>query len=327
MEMQGNVIVLGAKGRFGRAGVDAFVNRGWQVRALARNWDGEGPSGRAGRIRGDAFDSENLAAACDGCDVIVNALNPPYPRWAEDLPRLTTSVIAAARKTGATVMIPGNVYNYGDAMPARLTAATPQTPTTRKGRLRVAMERAFAAAPDVRTIVLRAGDFMERTATGNWFDSQITKNLARGSVMYPGPLDQIHAWAYLPDMARAIAGLAEIRHSFAAFEDFGFPGYSLTGQELVDAIALASGQDLTIKGLPWPLLRLAGLVMPQIREVAEMAYLWQTPHAIDGAKLAAALPDFRATPLALAIADAVRDKVVAAPFSTLTRTADLPSDL
>ena len=31
--------------------------------------------------------------------------------------------------------------------------------------------------------------------------------------------------------------------------------------------------------------------MPQMREVAEMAYLWHTPHAIDGTKLAAALND------------------------------------
>ena len=42
-----------------------------------------------------------------------------------------------------------------------------------------------------------------------------------------------------------------------------------------------------------------------IGEVAEMAYLWRTPHAIDGAKLAAALPGFQATPLDEAIADAL----------------------
>ena len=65
----------------------------------------------------DAFDPAQVAGAARGMDVIVNALNPPYPRWTRDLPRLTGSVIAAARESGATVMIPGNVYNYGAAMP------------------------------------------------------------------------------------------------------------------------------------------------------------------------------------------------------------------
>jgi nucleoside-diphosphate-sugar epimerase len=150
---------------------------------------------------------------------------------------------------------------------------------------------------------------MEREATGNWFDSQITKNLTKGSVMYPGPLDRVHAWAYLPDMARAMAALAGKRHEFANFEDFGFPGYSLTGQALINAISEVAGRELTIKTLPWPLLRLLGLIMQDMREVAEMAYLWHTPHAIDGTKLAAALPDFQATPLADALTDALGDQL------------------
>ena len=168
-------------------------------------------------------------------------------------------------------MLPGNVYNYGAGMPENLREHTPHLPTPRKGRLRVEMEAAYAQADGVRTIVLRAGDFIERETTGNWFDSQITKNLAKGGVMYPGPLDRVHAWAYLADMARAMAALAGKRDDFSRFEDFGFPGYSLTGQALIDAIGRVAGRELGIKSLSWPLLRLLGLVMPQMREVAEMA--------------------------------------------------------
>ena len=212
---------------------------------------------------------------------------------------MTASVIEAAEASGATVMMPGNVYNYGAGMPERLGEETPHAPTTRKGHLREEMEQAYAGAGDdgVRTIILRAGDFIEREKTGNWFDSHIAANVAKELVIYPGPLDRVHAWAYLPDMARAMVGLAERRAAFAAFERFGFPGYGLTGQELVDLMERASGRTLKVKGLPWSMIRLLGLVLPQMREVAEMAYLWRTPHAIDGAKLAAALPDFQATPL------------------------------
>jgi nucleoside-diphosphate-sugar epimerase len=304
-DMSRNVIILGAKGRFGRAAADAFRAAGWHVQGFART-----PADEPGGIEwitGDAFDPHAVAAACRGCDVIVNALNPPYPRWRDDLPKLTASVIAAARETGATVMIPGNVYHYGAHMPARLMEDTPAAPTTRKGRLRAEMERAYAdaAAQGVRTIVLRAGDFIERQKTGNWFDSHIAARVGEGRAMYPGPLDRTHAWAYLPDMARAMVALAERRGEFAPFEAFGFAGYALSGEKLIAALSRATGRKLKVKGLPWFLVRLLGLLSPQMREVAEMSYLWRRPHEIDGAKLAAALPGFRATPVDEAIAASI----------------------
>jgi len=84
-------------------------------------------------------------------------------------------------------MLPGNVYNYGAGMPENLREHTPHLPTPRKGRLRVEVGAAYAQADGVQTIILRAGDFIERETTCNWFDSQITKNLAKGGMMCPGP--------------------------------------------------------------------------------------------------------------------------------------------
>ena len=139
--MSNQVIVLGAKGRFGRAAVTAFLAAGWQVRAFARSWDGVAGRSDVEYVEGSAFDAGALMAAARGCDVIVNALNPPYPRWKTDMPRMTEVVIAAAKAASATVMIPGNVYNYGEAMPEILTEATPHAPTARKGVLREEMER------------------------------------------------------------------------------------------------------------------------------------------------------------------------------------------
>ena len=305
--MTGDVIVLGAKGRFGRAAVAAFLAAGWRVRALARDWSGAPPGGCETRVEGDAFSGASLSAAAAGCDVMINAVNPPYPRWPRDLPRITSAVIEAARHTGATVMVPGNVYNFGAAMPVRLDATTPQRARHRKGRLRIEMERAYAdAAKDgVRTIILRGGDFFEGVKSGNWFEDHIIRDIGRGKVMYPGPLDCVHAWAWLPDMARAMAGLAQRRADLASFEDIGFPGYALSGRELVEALERVTGSRLKTNTMPWTLIGLLGLVNAQMREVAEMAYLWRVPHAIDGARLAEILPEFQATPLPEALAAAL----------------------
>jgi hypothetical protein len=74
---------------------------------------------------------------------------------------------------------------------------------------------------------------------------------------------------------------------------------------MVRAMAASVGRKLKIKGLSWPMIRLLGLAWPQMREVAEISYLWRRPHAIDGAKLAAAAPEFKETPYAAAISEAL----------------------
>lgn len=305
--MEQEVLVVGANGRIGRAALDAFLEAGWKVRAFVR-------SGSADRVRsgvtifeGDAFDARAVAAAAEGADLIVNALNPPYERWTTDLPRITASILHAAKESGASVILPGNVYNYGEGMPETLREDTPHAPTTRKGALREEMEAAYrrAAAEGVQTIVVRAGDYIEQEQTGNWFDSYIANKVDKGVVTYPGPLDRVHSWAFLPDVARAMVGLAEARSSLDAFDTFGFAGFSITGAELIAAIETAAGRSLEVKKFPWPIIRLLGLFSPAMREVIEMRYLWDVPHAVDGAKLARTLPDFRPTELGSAMADAL----------------------
>lgn len=303
--MPGKVIIFGAKGRFGRAATKAFQKAGWHVRVLARSWPDSGENGLE-QVTGNALNSEDLIKAAEGCDVIVNALNPPYQKWVRDLPTLTRNAILAAKSSGATIMIPGNVYNYGEDMPSLLNEETPTVPTSRKGRLRQEMENTYARTDGIRTIILRGGDFIERNQTGNWFDSQITAKVDKGTIMYPGPLDRVHAWAYLPDMADAMVGLAEKRDQFASFEQFGFPGFTLTGRDLVTQIEIVTGGKLKVKSMPWGLVRMLALVMPSMWEVSEMSYLWRVPHAVDGTKLEAILPEMETTPVELALADALQ---------------------
>lgn len=244
------------------------------------------------------MDGAALNAAAQGADVIVHAVHPPYPDWAQIMPVHTKNVIAAARASAATVIVVGNVYTFGENAPELYSETLTPAPTTRKGHLRLDMERAFeaAAADGVRSVILRGGDFIERERTGNWFESYLTKKLHKGVFTYPGARDAVHAWAYLPDMARAMVGLAAIRDTLPAFSSFGFEGYSVTGDALHEALEHTGGRPLKAKSFPWPLMRVLAPFNPMVREVLEMRYLWDVPHRVDGAPLAAALPDFRPTP-------------------------------
>src|SRR6185437_5425327 len=132
---------------------------------------------------------------------------------------------------GATLLFPGSVWNYGSGMPPVLDEATPMQPTARKGAMRVEMEQRMREACDrgMRAIVVRAGDYFG-AGRGSWLDLVIAKDLNRNRLTYPGPLDVIHPWAYVPDFANTLVKLAQVRDRFAPYETFGFPGHAVTGR-------------------------------------------------------------------------------------------------
>ena len=83
-----------------------------------------------------------------------------------------------------------------------------------------------------------------------------------------------------------------------------FAGYTLTGNQLlghietaVASLGIAPSQGFRRGSMPWMLIRIAGMVVPQWRELARMAYLWTVPHALDGRPLAElSLPSSHTTP-------------------------------
>jgi nucleoside-diphosphate-sugar epimerase len=165
---------------------------------------------------------------------------------------------------------------------------------------------AEAAERGVRTIILRAGDFFG-DGHGSWFDLVLTKEIDRGRLTYPGPLDLVHEWAYLPDLVAALVRLATVRERLAPFEAFGFPGHAVTGREFTTAIARAARSKLQVKHMTWWLIHALRPIMPLCRELSEIAYLWNEPHHIDGSKLASAIGDVPRTPLDVAVARALQD--------------------
>ena len=308
-----SVLILGANGRLGCAAAQAFDAAGWRVFAHVRRSATGALPARAVPVRADLTDAAVLAREAAGASVVVHAVNPAYTRWdAEALPALRHGM-AVAELLDAHFMLPGNVYNFGAQMPPLLRATTPHRPTTRKGEIRVAMEaelRERGERHGLRAAVLRAGDFFGAGA-GNWFDQAIVKSLAAGKLVYPGPLDVAHAWAYLPDLARAFVAVAErglAEAGPAGLRDLPFAGHTLTGAQLLAgleqaaaALGVAPRGRFRHGGVPWGVMRAVGTVYPLWRELASMAYLWEVPHALDGNALAA-LPGMPApTPIDAAL--------------------------
>ena len=294
------VLVLGASGRLGQACSKVFAGLGCRVIAQTRRARrGEALRGIESLVAEDISPANVLARLqhAGRIDVVVHAMNPAYTdaAWTEHIVAMMDQAIGIARGLGATLMFPGNVYNFGAGMPAVLDENTRQQPTSLKGQLRVQAEQRLRQAVEaggLHAVLVRAGDFFG-SGNGSWFDQVLTRKLASGTFTYPGLLDVATPWAYLPDLAETFVQVAEKRHQLQNFEVLHFAGHSLTGrnwlqvlQPLAEANAwVPAGQPLKTAGLPWPLFSLMGLFSAKFRSLSQVRYLYATPHVLANQQL------------------------------------------
>lgn len=309
-------LVMGARGRLGLALVRAFRDHGWDVLAQCR----PGTTGQEPGVHWlpcDSADSAALAQAAAGASVVVHAMNVDYTQWERVAPQQMNEAIAAARQLDALLMFPGNVYGYGSGMPAVLTPQTRPQPDTRKGRLRVQLEQTLRDS-GVRAVIVRAGDFYG-CGSGSWLDRSIVKDIKKGKLAFFGSPEVATPWAYLPDLAATFERLAQrlaLGSRTAGVEEFAFAGHVLSGRDwarLLQPLAqrqgwLPAGGQFKLGGLPWGLFKALSWAVPIFRELLEIRYLGQTPHQLDGSKLAGLLgPELPATPPDKAVAQALKD--------------------
>lgn len=306
-ETNKTALVIGATGGVGGATAAALAVRGWQVKALNRD-----PESAARRseiaglswVRGDAMNPADVIAAAAGASIVFHGANPPgYRNWKGlALPMLDSS-IAAAKATGARLVFPGTVYNYGPDAGDTVEEDAPQNPQTRKGAIRVAMERRLKDS-GVKTLIVRAGDFFAPSAGNNWFAQGLVKpGQPLSAVTYPGAHDVGHQWAYLPDLGETFAQLIERESELEPFARFHFQGHWLErGVAMADAIRRMAGKpDAPIRPLPWFVLRLIAPFNETLREMLEMRYLWKRPLRLTNDRLVRFLGQEPHTPLDAAV--------------------------
>jgi nucleoside-diphosphate-sugar epimerase len=306
-------LVLGATGGIGGEVARVLVARGWEVRALNRD------PGKAAThddsltwIRGDAMNARDVLEAARGASLIVHAVNPPgYRNWSQLVLPMIDNTIAAARASGARIVLPGTVYNYGPDVWPQLHEHAAQRPETRKGKIRVEMEARLRAASrnGVRTLIVRAGDFFGPRAANNWFSQGLVKpGKPVTSIGDPGKPGIGHQWAYLPDVAETMVRLIEKEHTLDAFASFQMKGHwDEDGTQMTSAIrrvvSAASRAQATparepkVRAFPWWLVLIGAPFVTLFREMTEMRYLWREPLYMDNVRIVKALGAEPHTPL------------------------------
>ena len=274
-------VVVGA-GPVGSTTALLLAEAGDRVKLVSRS--GSGPDHpRIEKVAADAADRATMLRLTVGAVAVYNCANPAYHRWATDWPPIASSLLQAARESGAVLVTMSNLYAYGPVdhpMSEQDELAT----TGVKGRVRAKMwTEALAAhnAGQVRATEARASDFFGPGESASHLARAIPRVLAGKTVRVLGDPDAAHSWTYIPDVARTLVVIAHDERAWG--HPWHVPTNSpLSQREIAKALAdLAGAPSPRVRGIPAWIVHGGGLVSPLLRELREVLYQFERPFVLD----------------------------------------------
>jgi nucleoside-diphosphate-sugar epimerase len=296
-------LIAGA-GPIGRTLALRLIERGDRVTLATRSGT---PLNGARALPMNAADAAAFSAAAAGCQTIFLCTNPPYHRWAAEWPPIIAAAIEAARRSGAGLVIMGNLYAYGQPEGA-MTEATPYRPIESKGQARLTCWQTALAAHqrgEIRVAEVRASDSFGPGIEGNThlgagFFRPILQSRTAWVV---GDPDAAHSWSFMPDIAATLVAAAGYTGAWGrAWHVPSNP--PLSRHAIAAQINARHGCAGRVIGAPSWALRLLGYFSPMMREVVTSSYQFRAPFVID-ARATEALLHIQATPWDQALAQTV----------------------
>lgn len=292
-------------GQVGQALARELTRRGRKVRVISRRGLGPVLDG-VDHVAGDATRAAFCRAVCTGAEVVYLCLNAPYDRWAEELPPLQEAVLAGAEAASGKLVVLENLYMYGPH-DGPLTESLPHVATDTKGATRAKLSEALLAAHAsgrVRIAIGRASDFFGPGVVASQLGERAFAPLVAGkAVQMIGDPDAAHSYAYVPDVARALATLGE--NDKADGRVWHLPSVETrSSRDMLRIAGRIAGVEAKVSAIPPILLALLARVNPMVREVRAVCYQLDRPFVVDSSAFEETFA-IRATPLEEALAATV----------------------
>jgi nucleoside-diphosphate-sugar epimerase len=295
-------LVLGATGGSGYWSAQKLIAREESVRLLVRDptkipelikQDG------VEVVKGDALNKEDVRGAAKGASTIFYCVNAPYNLWTKVAAPMLETTISVAKEVGAKIVFPSNVYIFGHVNAEFVNEDYPRNPHTKKGRIRVQLEKMFDDAwknDKVPYTIVRMPDFYGPHVP-NPIYADVFRNVSSGKPMpFYGKLDAPFECVYIEDVGEALvtAGLDRT----TAGETYHLPGMPTTGKDWLTLVAKEAGTSPRIRVVSPFMVWLVGLWNPLAREFYEMLYLKRERLLLDGSKYKAKFGNIPQTPYA-----------------------------
>jgi nucleoside-diphosphate-sugar epimerase len=307
-KMKSEILILGSTGSIGYAFADNLISKNIAVTVLVRdvvkanNLFKSNPNVEI--IKGDVQDLALLKKISADKKYIFYGINYPYDKWFGNMDTATMKIIEAASLNKAMIIFPGNVYNYGN-LPL-ITEDSPQNPCTRKGELRVKLEKMlYDAANESKCIVLniRLPDFWGPNVLNEGI-KPIFMNALNGKVLpYMIRTDIPHQMVFTKDAAEIMVRLMQ-RGVEKPYEMYHYGGYiHPTVKGFLNQISRLANASEKITTYPKWLFSILGIFNPMMKEVKELLYLFEGTVILDDTKVRKLFPDFKEAPLNEAITE------------------------
>jgi nucleoside-diphosphate-sugar epimerase len=285
--MSQNVVIFGY-GPVGQATAELLSRRGQPVLVAQRNRPATLPAG-ATFLSCDVLDADSVRRTVAGCSQMVVAIGFAYKIavWRKSWPLAMQNLLAASEAHGVSMVFVDNLYMYGpQRTPLREEMAL--TVTGGKPGVRADISRMWMAASSagrVRVTALRAPDFYGPGVGNSHLGDIAFGALANGRrATLIAPPDTPHDFAYVPDIARAVATLLDAPDD-AFGQAWHMPCAPIrTPRQILALGAQSLGLKLKLTALPLWSLPVLGLAVPMMRELAEMRFQWDRPYAVDADK-------------------------------------------
>lgn len=307
--MTSKYLIIGATGAIGYAFATALRDAGLQATLLVRDRRKAialfGTTDGFTIVEGDVNDTALLNSIAEGVQFIFHGANVSYEHWATAMPLMTRNVINAAERSGATVIFPGNNYNFGQTEHP-ISEITPFNPSTPLGKVRVDLEKMLQRASNqgrIRTLIVRMAEIWGPNVTNKQF-APVFENALKGKAMpWLISVEPAQQLLYAPDAGRALVALTQDLNR-EAYDVINIGGTLVPSvQSWLEQISDVADVPSKISVMPKLMVSSLGRVIPLMREVASMSYKYETSVLLNDTKFREAHPEFRQTPMNQAIAD------------------------
>ena len=251
-------------------------------------------------VKADLLDAGQTTAAVEGSDIVHFTAGLPANTelWEAQFPTMLRNALEASRAAGAKFVYFDNTYMYPQDDRVQ-TEETPFAPNGRKGKVRAAMASMVLeemARGDIPVLIARAPEFYGPGKTQSFTNALIIDPLKAGKKpRIPVRADRQRTLIWTPDASRALALLGNTSDAFGQTWHLPVAEDRPTYREFATMASKAFGRKPGYAVVPRWVLKAAGLISPQLRELRELLPRYEHQNIFDSSKFTARFPDFAVT--------------------------------
>jgi nucleoside-diphosphate-sugar epimerase len=294
-------------GPVGKAIMTSLLKRGKSVTMVNRSGKMDDTPNGVTVVKGDVKDEAFTAQLAQGFTHLYNATNPPYENWHFEFPPLNTSILKAATKANARLIVMDNLYMYGPQDGKPITEGLPYRPNGKKSLTRANMADELLEAHkrgEVKVVLGRASDFFGAGVMGSSVGERLFYPAVEGkAAQMMFNVDFPHTYSYVPDIGEGLVLLGENDDTYGKAWHLPSPR-TVTTREFVRLVYAAAGYPMKMQVIGKRMSQVLSLFVPILREVQEMSYAGMNAYVVDATPFIQRFGDI-STPLEQAITETV----------------------